>query len=83
MGIHADLNEAMKIAVREVVDYLVGVLRLKVADAYAFAGLLADFKVAEAVNGNKLVCAALGKKHLRPLVGGADVPVVGDGLRQS
>ncbi|NDU77669.1 acetamidase [Actinomadura sp. DSM 109109] len=79
-GIHADLDEAMRIANREVVGYLTGVMGMRNDDAYRFAGLAVDFKVAEAVNGNKVVVAEILKDRLRPLVGGAAVRVMGGGL---
>ena len=78
-GIHADLNLAMRIATEEVVDYLVGVLGMPDVEAYRLSSLVADFKVAEAVNVNKVVIAEIHKDRLRPLVGGADVPIVGRG----
>lgn len=80
MGIHADLDEAMRIANQEVVDYLVAVMAMGDAEAYRFSSLVVDFKVAEAVNGNKVVVAEIHKDRLRPLAGGADVPVVGGGI---
>ncbi|MEU9841746.1 hypothetical protein AB0C69_21250, partial [Actinomadura sp. NPDC048032] len=63
----------------EVVDYLVGVLGMTGVEAYRLASLVVDFKVAEAVNVNKVVIAEIHKDRLRPLVGGADVPIVGRG----
>lgn len=83
MGIHEDLYAAMRIANQEVVDYLVTVTGMSEADAYRFSSLLADFKIAEAVNGHKVVVAEVGKDRLRPLLGGAVVPVVGGGLDSS
>ncbi|MGW2306487.1 acetamidase/formamidase family protein [Actinomadura luteofluorescens] len=80
MGIHENLDEAMRIANREVVDYLIAVMGMRDDEAYRFSGLLADFKVAEAVNGNKVIVAEVHKDRLRPLLGGADLPVVGGGL---
>ncbi|WP_433464974.1 acetamidase/formamidase family protein [Spirillospora sp. CA-128828] len=80
MGIHADLYKAMKIANQEVVDYLVNVMAMRDVEAYRFSSLVVDFKVAEAVNGNKVVVAEVHKDRLRPLTDGAGVPVVGGGL---
>ncbi|MGI5205153.1 acetamidase/formamidase family protein [Spirillospora sp. CA-108201] len=82
-GIHEDLYAAMRIANRELVDYLVTVTGMSDADACRFSSLLADFKIAEAVNGNKVVVAEVDKDRLRPLPGGAGVPVVGGGLDSS
>lgn len=76
MGIHADLYTAMRIANQEVVDYLVTVMAMSGVEAYRLSSLLVDFKVAEAVNGNKVVVAEVHKDRLRPL-GRADVPAVG------
>ncbi|GAA2399785.1 acetamidase/formamidase family protein [Actinomadura vinacea] len=79
MGIHADYSKAIRIAGQEVVHYLANVLGMEDVDAYTLSSLVGDFKIAEAVNGNKVIVVEIDKDLLHPLVNGADVPVVGGG----
>ncbi|MEU9884533.1 acetamidase/formamidase family protein [Sphaerisporangium sp. NPDC051011] len=66
MGIDADLDIALRVAVREAVAYLVEATKgaLKPADAYALCSMAVDFVVAEAVNVTKVVVAYIPKSLL-------------------
>jgi acetamidase/formamidase len=61
MGLHEDLNEATRLAVREMVDFLVAEKRLSRDDAYMLCSLAADFHVTQAVDATKGVHATLAK----------------------
>ncbi len=61
MGIHEDLNEAAKMAVREMIDFLVSEKRLSRDDAYMLASVAADLSITQLVDGNKGVHAAIAK----------------------
>lgn len=53
MGFHKDLDEAVKIAIGEAVDFLMRKKGLSRADAYALCSLAADFRVTQVVDGDK------------------------------
>lgn len=61
MGIHEDLTEAAKMAVREAVDFLVTSKRLTREDAYMLASTAVDFNITQLVDGNKGVHAMIPK----------------------
>src|ERR1044071_2789192 len=61
MGIHEDLNEATKMAVREMIDFLVNEKRLSRDDAYMLASAAADLSITQLVDGNKGVHAMIAK----------------------
>ena len=61
MGMHVDLNEANRLAVKSAVDFLVRTKHLTEADAYALASLAIDFRVGEAVDIVNLVYANIPK----------------------
>jgi acetamidase/formamidase len=61
MGLHEDLNEATKLAVRELVDFLVAEKKLSRDDAYMLCSLAADLRVTQAVDATKGVHAMLPK----------------------
>ena len=61
MGLHEDLNEAAKMAVREMIDFLVSEKRLSRDDAYMLASVAADLAITQLVDGNKGVHAAIPK----------------------
>ena len=61
MGIDRDLDEAMKIAVREAVALLVEVKKLGREDAYMLCSVAADFHVTQVVDGTKGVHAMIPK----------------------
>ena len=50
---HADLNEAMRLAVVEAVDFLVANKKLGRLEAYSLLSVAGDFAVTQAVNGTK------------------------------
>jgi acetamidase/formamidase len=61
MGIDKDLNEALKIAVREAIDLLVTEKHLSREDAYMLSSVAVDFNVTQAVDGTKGVHAMIPK----------------------
>ena len=61
MGIHEDLNEATKMAVREMIDFLVKEKHLTRDDAYMLSSVAADFEITQLVDGNKGVHAMISK----------------------
>jgi acetamidase/formamidase len=61
MGLHEDLNEATKLAVREMIDFLMTEKRLSRDDAYMLSSVAADLSITELVDGNKGVHMAIPK----------------------
>jgi acetamidase/formamidase len=61
MGLHEDLNEATKLAVREMIDFLMTEKHLSRDDAYMLASVAADLHITELVDGNKGVHMMLPK----------------------
>ncbi len=61
MGIHEDLTEAAKMAVREAIDFLAEHNHLSREDAYMLASTAVDFCITQAVDGNKGVHAMIPK----------------------
>jgi acetamidase/formamidase len=61
MGIHEDLNEATKMAVREMIDFLTTEKRLSRDDAYMLSSVAADLSITQLVDGNKGVHAMIAK----------------------
>lgn len=53
MGIHENLEEATKMAVREMIDFLVMEKRLSRDEAYMLSSVAADLHVTQLVDGNK------------------------------
>ena len=53
MGLHEDLVEATKMAIREMIDYLSTDRHLSRDDAYMLASVAADLSITELVDGNK------------------------------
>src|SRR2546421_4375153 len=53
MGLHEDLNEATKLAVRETIDFLMNEKHLSRDDAYMLSSIAADLHITELVDGNK------------------------------
>lgn len=60
-----DLNEAMKIALQEAVDFLQMEKGLTAGDAYALSSLAVDLGIGEAVDIMNLVYAKIPKKIFR------------------
>jgi acetamidase/formamidase len=61
MGIHEDLSEATKMAVREMIDFLVNEKHLSRDDAYMLTSAAADLSITQLVDGNKGVHAMIAK----------------------
>jgi acetamidase/formamidase len=61
MGIHEDLTEATKIAVREMIEFLVTEKKLSRDDAYMLSSVAADLRITQVVDGNKGVHAMIAK----------------------
>ncbi len=64
MGFSSDLDEAMRIAVREMITFITERTSLTRNDAYRLASLAADFHVTQTVNGEKGVHGLLPKSVL-------------------
>lgn len=61
MGLDPDLDEAVRLATREMVDYLVAERRLSRDDAYVLCSLAANLRVTQAVDGTKGIHALIEK----------------------
>ena len=61
MGLHEDLNEATKLAVREMIDFLMTDKHLSRDDAYMLSSVAADLSITELVDGNKGVHMSIPK----------------------
>jgi acetamidase/formamidase len=61
MGIHEDLNEATKMALKEMIDFLVTEKHLTRDDAYMLSSVAADLHITQLVDGNKGVHAMIPK----------------------
>ena len=61
MGMHEDLDLAMKGALREMIGFIVARANLSAADAYQLCSLAVDFHVTQTVNGEKGVHGMLRK----------------------
>ena len=53
MGLHEDLNEATKLAIREMIRFLMDIKHLGRDDAYMLASVAADLHITQLVDGNK------------------------------
>ena len=61
MGIDLDLDRAMRIAVQEVVNYLVSAKGMEPGYAYSLASIAVDFHVGEAVDQTQIVTGKIPK----------------------
>jgi acetamidase/formamidase len=61
MGLHTDLDEAARLATREMIDFLVTEKGMKRDDAYILCSLAADLHVTQLVDGTKGVHAMIAK----------------------
>jgi len=61
MGFNEDLNEAAKMAVREMIDFLGSEKHLSRDDAYMLTSVAADLSITQLVDGNKGVHASIAK----------------------
>jgi len=65
MGLHEDLDEAARLATREMIDFLVAQKGLSRDDAYVLCSLAADLHVTQAVDQTKGVHATISKSVVR------------------
>jgi acetamidase/formamidase len=65
MGLNPDLDEALKLAVRQAIDFLVTEKHMTREDAYMLCSTAVDFNVTEAVDGTKGVHAMIPKSIFR------------------
>jgi acetamidase/formamidase len=61
MGLHEDLTEATKLAIREAIDFLMTEKHLSRDEAYMLASVAVDFNITQLVDGNKGVHAMIPK----------------------
>ena len=61
MGFHQDLDEAVKIALRDAIRFLVSAKGLTSNDAYALCSVAVDLRVTQIVDGNKGIHAMIPK----------------------
>jgi acetamidase/formamidase len=61
MGFHRDLNEAVKIALRDAIQFLVRTKGVTPNDAYALCSMAVDLRVTQIVDGNKGIHAMIPK----------------------
>ena len=72
MGLHEDLNEATKMALREMIDFLVTQKHLTRDDAYQLSSVAADLDITQLVDGNKGVHAMIPKSIFTAATGNHD-----------
>jgi acetamidase/formamidase len=61
MGLHTDLDEAARLATREMIDFLVTEKGMSRDDAYILCSLAADLRVTQVVDGTKGIHAMIAK----------------------
>jgi acetamidase/formamidase len=61
MGLHEDLDEAARMATREMIDFLVAEKGMSRDEAYLLCSLAADLHVTQLVDGTKGIHAMLPK----------------------
>jgi acetamidase/formamidase len=61
MGLHTDLDEAAKLATREMIDFLVAEKKMNRDEAYVLCSIAVDLHVTQLVDGTKGVHAMLAK----------------------
>jgi len=61
MGLHVDLDEAAKLATREMIEFLVAEKKMTRDDAYVLCSVAADLHVTQVVDGTKGVHVMLAK----------------------
>ncbi len=61
MGLHADLDEAAKLATPEMIDFLVAEKGMRRDDAYILCSIAVDLRVTQLVDGTKGIYAMLAK----------------------
>jgi acetamidase/formamidase len=65
MGLHPDLDEAAKLATREMIDFLVSEKGMRRDDAYILCSIAVDLRVTQLVDGTKGIHAMLAKTVFR------------------
>ena len=65
MGLHADLDEAVRMATSEMLDFLVATKGMSRDDAYMLASAAMDLMVTQAVDGTKGIHAMIPKSIFR------------------
>ncbi len=65
MGLHEDLDEATRLAVREMVDFLVTEKKMSRDDASMLCALAADVHVTQAADATKGVHSSLAKSFFK------------------
>ena len=66
MGMGGTIDEALRNAIREAVDFLKERAALSTAEAYALCSLAVDFRIGEAVNDVLMVYGVIPKRLFRP-----------------
>jgi acetamidase/formamidase len=66
MGLHTDLDEAAKLATREMIDFLTSEKKMSRDEAYILCSVAADLHVTQLVDGTKGVHAMIAKAIFRP-----------------
>ncbi len=61
MGFHQDLDEAVKIALRDAIRFISTTKGISMDDAYMIASLAVDLRVTQIVDGNKGIHAMIPK----------------------
>lgn len=65
MGFHESLDECLKIALKDAIDFLVSQKRLTKNEAYALCSVAVDFRITQVVDGNKGVHGMIPKDIFR------------------
>ena len=65
MGLHPDLDEAARMATREMVDFIVAEHGLDPGDAYILCSVALDLRVTQLVDGTKGIHGMLSKELFR------------------
>jgi acetamidase/formamidase len=65
IGLHQDLNEAARIATREMLDFIVATKHLPRDDVYMLLSAAMDLHVTQVVDGTKGVHATIAKSIFR------------------
>jgi acetamidase/formamidase len=66
LGLHESLNEALRISLRNTVDFLAAKAKLSREDAYGLASLAVDFRVSQMVDVNNGIHAMIPKSIFAP-----------------
>jgi acetamidase/formamidase len=65
MGLHPDLDEAARVATREMIEFLVERMSIDRDDAYVLCSVALDLRVTQLVDGTKGVHGMLSKELFR------------------